>query len=116
MAVPTDIREMAANMGLKGWPLWQKVILPGIFPSWVTGAITASGGAWNASILAEIVTWQDHKLVADGLGSYITRASAESDVPRVVLGVFVMCLFVVCVNRFGWRRLYMLAETRYRLG
>lgn len=116
MSVPADLREMAANMSLKGWSLWQKLIIPAIFPAWVTGAITASGGAWNASIAAEFVKWKDNKLVASGLGAYIKQASDSSDVPRIVLGVTVMCIFVVGVNRFGWRRLYELAETKYRLG
>ncbi len=116
MSVPSDLREMAANMSLKGWSLWKKLIIPAIFPAWVTGAITASGGAWNASIAAELVKWKESKLVAHGLGSYITQAHDANDVPRLVLGVTVMCIFVVGVNRFWWRRLYHLAETRYRLG
>jgi NitT/TauT family transport system permease protein len=115
MAVPNDLREMAANMGLKGWNLWRKLIIPAIFPAWVTGAVTASGGAWNASIVAEVVTWGDKTLRAQGLGNYIARATAVGDWPRIVLGVMLMCFFVVGVNRLVWRRLYSLAETRYRL-
>ncbi|MBI1755565.1 MAG: ABC transporter permease subunit [Fimbriimonas ginsengisoli] len=115
MAVPTDLREMASNMGLRGPALWKKLILPAIFPAWITGAVTASGGAWNASILAEVVEWGNHKLVATGLGAYLTQAHDANDIPRVVLAVSVMCVFVVGINRFVWRKLYTLAETRYRL-
>ncbi len=116
MAVPNDLREMATNMRLKGWPLWRKLILPAIFPAWVTGAITASGGAWNASIVSEIVSWGNKSLKADGIGAYIASATTVGDSPRIVLGVSFMCIFVVATNRLFWRRLYALAETRYRLG
>jgi NitT/TauT family transport system permease protein len=116
MAVPSDLREMCTNMGLRGWPLWKKLIIPAIFPAWVTGAITASGGAWNASIVSEVVSWGDRTLTAHGLGSYIAAATGKGDWPRIVLGVFAMCVFVVTMNRLVWRRLYGLAEDRYRLG
>lgn len=117
MAVPSDLREMAQNMGVRGWQLWRKLIIPAIFPAWVTGAITASGGAWNASIVAEVVKWGNKTLVAEGLGSYITKASTPSyDYPRIVLGVTLMSFFVVGINKLFWRRLYTLAEGRYRLG
>ena len=115
MAVPNDLREMAANMRLRGWHKWKKLIIPAIFPAWVTGAITASGGAWNASIVAEVVGWGNRTLHADGLGSYIANATEIGDWPRIVLGVTLMCAFVVTINRLVWRRLYNLAETRYRL-
>jgi NitT/TauT family transport system permease protein len=116
MSVPTDLREMARNMGVKGWQLWRKLIIPAIFPAWVTGAITASGGAWNASIVAEVVKWGNKTLIASGLGAYIYQYSNPRDVPRIVLGVTVMSFFVVGINRLFWRRLYALAEARYRLG
>ncbi len=116
MAVPNDLREMAANMRLSGIPLWRKLILPAIFPAWVTGAITASGGAWNASIVSEVVTWGKSTLTADGVGAYIAKATTTGDAPRIVLGVSLMCVFVVLSNRLFWRKLYALAETRYRLG
>lgn len=116
MGIPTDLKEMASNLGLKGWVLWKRLILPAIFPAWVTGAITASGGAWNASIVAEITDkWGSKQLVADGLGSYIVLADRNHDFPRLVLGVAVMCIFVVALNRLVWRRMYKLAETRYRI-
>ncbi len=115
MAVPTDMREMAANMRLTKASLWRKVIFPAIFPAWVTGAITASGGAWNASIVSEVVRWGDHTLTAQGLGAYIARATGQGDWPRIVLGVALMSLFVVGANRLLWRPLYTLAEERFRL-
>ncbi|HWD38156.1 MAG TPA: ABC transporter permease subunit [Fimbriimonas sp.] len=116
MAVPNDLREMAASLRLSGMLMWKRVTLPAIFPFLVTGAITASGGAWNASIVSEIVTWGHKTLRAHGLGAYIADATAKGDWPRIVLGVGVMCVFVVTFNRFGWRKLYAAAETRYRLG
>ncbi len=115
-AMPNDLREMAASIGLKRSRAWLKLIGPGIFASWVTGAITASGGAWNASIVSEIVSWGDTTLTASGLGSYISQATAKGDWPRIVLGVGLMSVFVVGFNRLLWRRLYDLAESKYRLG
>ena len=116
MSIPNDLREMTRNLGVRGWRLWQSLIIPGIFAAWVTGGITASGGAWNASIVAEIVTWGNTTLTAYGLGAYIASATKEGDWPRIVLGVGFMCVFVVGLNRCFWRRLYQLAETKYRLG
>jgi NitT/TauT family transport system permease protein len=116
MSIPNDLREMTRNLGVRGWQLWQSLIIPGVFSAWVTGGITASGGAWNASIVAEIVSWGNTTLTAYGLGAYIASATKEGDWPRIVLGVGFMCVFVVGVNRFFWRRLYRLAETKYRLG
>ena len=115
-AVPNDLREMATSIGLRGVREWKALIGPSIFGSWVTGAITASGGAWNASIVAEIVSWGNTTLIAKGLGAYISDATSKGDWPRIVLGVGLMSLFVVGVNRTVWRPLYELAETKYRLG
>jgi NitT/TauT family transport system permease protein len=113
--IPSDLREMAANMGLRGWNLWRRLIIPGIFSAWVTGGITASGGAWNASIVAEVVSWGDTTLTATGLGAYIANATEVGDWPRIALGVGMMALFVVMLNRLFWRRLYALAESKYVL-
>lgn len=113
--IPSDLREMAANMGLRGWNLWRRLIIPGIFSAWVTGGITASGGAWNASIVAEVVSWGDTTLTATGLGAYIANATEFGDWPRIALGVGMMALFVVVLNRLFWRRLYALAESKYVL-
>ena len=114
-AIPNDLREAAANLGLSGWELWRRLILPGIFPSLVTGLVTASGGTWNASIVAEVVSWGPTTLTATGLGSAIARWTEQGDYPHIVLGIAVMSMYVVCLNRFFWRRLYLLAQTRYRL-
>ncbi len=114
-SIPTDLREMASDMGLKGWRRWQRLIIPGIFSAWVTGGITASGGAWNASIVSEIVAWGSSTLTATGLGTYIAEATAVGDWPRITLGISMMSLFVVGLNRLLWRRLYQLAETKYHL-
>ncbi len=114
-SIPNDLREMADSLGLKGWKRWRTLIGPGIFGAWVTGAITASGGAWNASIVSEIVTWGSTNLTAVGLGAYISHATSVGDWPRIVLGVGMMCMFVVGANRFLWRRLYMIAEEKYRI-
>jgi len=116
MSIPHDLRDMARNLGVRGWHLWRSLILPGMLAAWVTGGITASGGAWNASIVSEMVAWGNTTLTAYGLGAYIARATQAGDWPRIVLGVGCMCVFVVGLNRFFWRRLYRLAETKYRLG
>jgi NitT/TauT family transport system permease protein len=110
--VPTELRYAAKSLGLGGWLRWRRYLLPAVFPSFVTGAITASGGSWNASIVAEYVTWGDTTLQAQGLGSYIAHMTAIGDFPRIALGIGVMCLFVMAMNHFVWRRLYRLAEDR----
>jgi NitT/TauT family transport system permease protein len=115
-AFPTDLREAAGSFHLKGWRWWIKVILPGIFPYYVTGAITASGGSWNASIVAEVASWGDTHLTATGLGAYIATATEAGDFPRVVLGIAIMCILVTLFNRLLWRRLYAFGERRLRLG
>ena len=115
-AVPADLREAALVFHLKGWKLWRTLILPAIFPSWVTGALTASGGAWNASIVAEVASWGSHKLTARGLGAYIAAATEKGDWPAILVGIMVMCIFVVMLNRLVWRPLYAIAEDRYRMG
>jgi NitT/TauT family transport system permease protein len=114
-AIPTDLREAAQNLGLSGWRLWKHLLLPGIIPSLLTGLVTASGGTWNASIVAEIVSWGSTTLTATGLGSYIAQWTEKGDYPHIVLGIAVMSLYVVCINRFFWRRLYTIAQNRYRL-
>jgi NitT/TauT family transport system permease protein len=115
MAIPTDLREAAAMAGLRGWTLWKRLIIPGIFPAYVTGGITASGGAWNASIVAEIVTYGGTTLTASGLGAFIAEAAETGDFHKILAGVAVMSVYVVALNRLFWHRLYNLAETRYSL-
>ncbi|MFZ6817333.1 ABC transporter permease [Undibacterium sp. Ji22W] len=111
-AIPNDLRLAADNLGLSGWLKWKRVYLPAIFPAYITGAITASGGSWNASIVAEYVTWGKTTLIADGLGSYIKQMTETGDFHRIALGVSVMCIFVMLLNRFFWRKLYLLADER----
>ena len=114
-AFPTDLREASTLFRLRTWQWWRKVIIPGILPYYVTGALTATGGSWNASIVAEVASWGDTKLKAVGLGSYIADATEAADYPRVVLGIVVMSVMVVVCNRLIWRPLYRLAERRFRL-
>lgn len=113
--IPSDLREMADNVGLHGLERWRQLILPGIFSAWVTGGVTASGGAWNASIVAEVVSWGGTTLRANGLGAYIAEATSRGDWPRISLGIGLMSLFVVVLNQVIWRRLHALAERRFHL-
>ena len=115
MAYPNDFREAASNFRMRGWQWWRQVILPGIFPYFVTGAITASGGAWNASIVAEAASWGDTKITAHGLGAYIAENTAAGDYPKIVLGIAIMSILVILFNRLLWRPLYAYAENRLRL-
>ena len=115
-AFPSDLREASSSFHLRGWRWWIKAILPGIFPYYITGAITASGGSWNASIVAEVASWGDTHLTAKGLGAYIAQATEAGDFPRVVLGIAVMCILVTLFNRLLWRPLYAFGERRLRLG
>ncbi len=114
-AIPSDLREAMQLMGVRGWLRWREFILPCVFPAYVTGGITAAGGAWNASIVAEVVNYGRHHLTATGLGAYIAQAATVGDFPKVLVGVAVMSVYVVGFNRLVWRRLYRLAETRYAL-
>ena len=115
-AFPGDLREAADSFHLHGLLWWRKVILPGIFPYYVTGAITASGGSWNAAIVAEVASWGDTKLTAHGLGRYIADATARGNMAQVVVGVAVMSGFVLLFNRLLWRPLYEYAGRRLTLG
>jgi NitT/TauT family transport system permease protein len=114
-AFPGDLKEAASNFRIGGFLWWRKVMIPGIFTYYVTGAITASGGSWNAAIVAEVASWGDTKLTAHGLGAYIAQATDRGDMARVLLGVAVMSAFVVAFNRLLWRPLYAYAERRLTL-
>jgi NitT/TauT family transport system permease protein len=114
-ALPTDLRYVSENLRVRGWLWWRRVALPVVFPFYLTGAITASGGSWNASIVAEVASWGDQRLTADGLGAYISQATEAGDFRRTVLGIAVMSLFVVLLNRLFWRPLYARAERKFRL-
>ncbi|HUZ62478.1 MAG TPA: ABC transporter permease subunit [Acetobacteraceae bacterium] len=111
-AFPGDLKEVSANFRVGGLLWWRRVILPGILPYFVTGAITASGNAWNTAIVSEVATWGRTKLVAHGLGAYIAQATDKGDTPRIVLGVVVMAAFVILFNRALWRPLYAYAKRR----
>jgi NitT/TauT family transport system permease protein len=118
MAIPNDLKEAAKNYGLKGWPLWKTLILPAIFPFWITGACTAAGGAWNATILAEVASWGNQTLKATGLGAFIAEVSSQeggAGTPALICGTAIMALFVVIINKLVWRRLYSYAEHRFHL-
>ena len=115
-AFPGDLREAASNFRVGGLLWWRKVMIPGIFPYFVTGAITASGGSWNAAIVAEVASWGNTTLTAQGLGAYIAEATNKGDMARVVLGVVVMSMFVLLFNRLLWRPLYGYSERHLKLG
>ncbi|AJY42893.1 ABC transporter permease subunit [Burkholderia humptydooensis] len=114
-AFPDDLKEAAASLRVRTPTWWREVMLPGILPYYVTGAITASGGAWNASIVSELVVWGHTTIDAAGLGAYIARTTAAGDYPRIALGVAAMSLLVIAMNRLIWRPLYAFAERRSRL-
>jgi NitT/TauT family transport system permease protein len=114
-AFPGDFREAAASFRVGRLRWWRDVVLPGVFPYYVTGAITASGGAWNASIVAEVVRWGPARLSCTGLGAYIAHATEAGDFPRMALGIAAMSILVIAMNRLLWRPLYRFAERRTRL-
>ncbi|WP_242604216.1 ABC transporter permease [Legionella beliardensis] len=111
--IPRDLYLAADNFGLSGWLWWKRLALPGIFPFYITGAITAAGGAWNASIVAEWVSWGNTTLKATGLGEYIQASTLAGDFPRIALGTGMMCLYVLAFNHLLWRPLYRLAHERF---
>jgi len=113
--IPRELLDVGANFRVGGWYWWRRVALPGVFPYYVTGAITASGGSLNASIVAEAVSWGDTRLEAQGIGAYIADATARGDFQRIVLGIAVLSALVVVLNRLFWRPLYQHAEKRFRL-
>jgi len=114
-ALPAELQRVAQNLGVRRLLWWRRVMLPAIFPAYVTGAVTAAGGSWNASIVSEVVQWGDTTLTATGIGAYIARTTAEGDSARIALGISVLCLYVLAFNRLLWRRLYDLAAERLRL-
>ncbi|HEX4040759.1 MAG TPA: ABC transporter permease subunit [Xanthobacteraceae bacterium] len=115
-AIPAELRAVGINLHVRGWLWWRRIALPAVFPYYVTGAITASGGSWNASIVAEVASWGHEHLQAFGLGAYIAQQTDAGDFHRIVLGIVVMSLFVVVINRVFWRPLYFYAERKFRLG
>lgn len=111
--IPRDLYLVADNFGVKGWQWWRRLALPGIFPFYITGAITAAGGAWNASIVAEWVSWGNTTLKATGLGEYIQASTIAGDFPKIALGTAMMCVYVLLFNHVIWRPLYRLAQERF---
>jgi NitT/TauT family transport system permease protein len=114
-AIPPEMRYVARNFQVSGWLWWKRVALPAVFPFYVTGAITASGGSWNASVVSEVAEWGKERLTAAGLGAYISQATGSGDFRRTVVGIVVMALFVVTINRVFWKPLFARAERKFRL-
>ncbi len=114
-ALPTELKQVGSNLRVSGWLWWRRVALPAVFPFYVTGAITAAGGSWNASIVSEVAEWGNKHLAAVGLGAYIANATRAGNFAQTVLGIVVMSLFVVIINRLFWRPLYARAERKFRM-
>jgi NitT/TauT family transport system permease protein len=114
-ALPQNLHDAAGTLRVRGWLWWRRFVLPGIFPYYITGAITAAGGAWNLSIVAEVLSWGKYHLNAHGLGAYLTEQYTAGNFPQLTLGIVVMSCYVVLINRVLWRPLYQLAEKRYQL-
>ncbi|PSR30415.1 MAG: ABC transporter permease [Sulfobacillus benefaciens] len=112
-AIPEDLREAATMFGLKGWHAWKNLILPAIYPYLITGLITASGGAWNASIVAEYVSFHNHTYTTFGVGSLIAQSSQKGQFSLLLLATASLAVIVVLINRFIWRSLYNRASKRY---
>jgi NitT/TauT family transport system permease protein len=115
MAIPTDLKECCSVFQVKGIERWKKLILPGIFPYLVTGMVTASGGAWNATIVAEYFHFKGHIYTTTGLGATISQATDAGDFKMLIAATIMMAATVVTINRLVWRKLFVLAETRFRL-
>lgn len=113
--IPKDIRLAAKNFGVKGTLWWRKIVLPGVFPNYITGAMAAAGGCWNASIVAEYVEWGDQTIISTGIGQYITLYTQEGDFPRIALGIGVMCIYVLFFTRMIWQKLYQFASERFTM-
>ncbi len=114
-SLPRDFQYVAQNLGVSRWVWWRRLIIPAIFPAYITGALTAAGGSWNAAIVSEWVKWGPDTLTATGIGAYIHVASDQGDTARLILGTAVLCIYVILLNRLLWRRLYNYAAERMRL-
>ena len=115
LAIPTDIKAAADIFRISSFDRWRKLILPGIFPYLITGLVTASGGAWNASIVAEYCHFGGRTIFTLGLGSIISQATDSGNLDLLVAATIAMAAIVVTINRLVWRRLYGLAQTRFKL-
>jgi NitT/TauT family transport system permease protein len=116
MSVPSDLRACADSFRITGVRRWKRLYLPAIFPSLITGWVTAAGGAWNASIVSEYVHAHGSWLVANGLGSMVSTAAADGDFPALAASVVAMSAIVVLFNRLVWKRLYAFSRERFSLG
>jgi NitT/TauT family transport system permease protein len=116
MAIPNDLKEATTIYHVTRWRRWKTLILPAIFPYLITGMLTASGGAWNASIVSEYVQFSQKTVFTFGLGADIARAANAGNFPALLAGTLMMAIVVVVINRVLWKRLYGLAERRYTLG
>jgi NitT/TauT family transport system permease protein len=114
-AIPQDLREVAALYGISGLRKWKVLIIPGIFPYLITGLITATGGAWNASIVSEYVTFGGRTITTRGLGSLISESTVSGNFGLLLLSTLTMAVIVVSINRLLWKRLFALAQEKYRL-
>lgn len=114
-ATPKNLRYAVATLNVSGWLKWRRFILPSIFPYLITGAITATGGAWNVTIVAEVIQWGHNKLIAQGIGAYIAQVASSGDFPRLALGIAIMSIYVLLLNRIIWRPLYNLAQQRFQI-
>ncbi|MEJ2683705.1 MAG: ABC transporter permease subunit [Candidatus Sulfobium sp.] len=114
-AIPQDLREVAALYGISGLRKWKVLIIPGIFPYLITGLITATGGAWNASIISEYVTFGGRTITTTGLGSLISESTVSGNFGLLLLSTVTMAIIVVSINRLVWKRLFALAQEKYRL-
>ena len=114
-SIPQDLRMTTELLQLSRWDRWRTLILPALFPFIVTGSITAGGGAWNASIVAEHVEFGGRTLSTNGIGAIIAKATGAGNYPLLLAGTLALVLAVVLINRLFWQRLYRIAEERYRL-
>ena len=112
-SINNDIHLIGSSMFLRGFLWWKKIILPSIFPFYVTGSIAAAGGCWNASIAAEVLSWGNLKIISTGIGSYIKIATIVGDFPRLMLGIVVMSFYVIIINKIIWQRLYKFSKNKY---
>jgi len=115
MAIPEDLRAATKTFGIRGIKKWKTLILPGIFPNLVTGMITATGGCWNASIVSEYVNFGGHAVKTIGLGALISEATETGNFALLLMGTITMCIVVVVINNVVWKRLYTLAEERFKI-
>jgi len=112
-SIPKELKLVVKNIHLKGWLKWKRFLIPAIFPSLITGVITSAGGAWNASIVAEIINWGNQKLIAHGLGSYITINTIKGNFSNIKLGIFIMCIWIIFINIILWKPLYKYTKSRF---